>query len=118
MSSFGDSRSFRLGDYISLYQQQRQQLHRRYQEKDDYIKQLAQDRSNLQVMRDAFLLEDTRNLFQRKLSELERLLLGGLNQPSTSIPAPSEPAVSTPPTTHPDAPTDENGIRFLVELVK
>lgn len=38
-----------VGDYISLYQQQREQLHRRYQEKDDYIKQLTQDRLNLQV---------------------------------------------------------------------
>ena len=39
----------KIGDYISLYQQQRLQLHRRYQEKDDYIKQLSQDRLNLQV---------------------------------------------------------------------
>jgi hypothetical protein len=38
-----------VGDYISLYQQQRQQLHRRYQEKDEYIRQLTQDRLNLQV---------------------------------------------------------------------
>lgn len=53
-----------IGDYISLYQQQRQQLHRRYQEKDDYIKQLTQDRLNL----------------QRKLSELETLLLRGLTK--------------------------------------
>lgn len=40
---------FGIGDYISLYQQQRQQLHRRYQEKDDYIKQLTHDRLGLQV---------------------------------------------------------------------
>ena len=38
-----------LGDYISLYQQQRHHLHRRYQEKDDYIKQLTHDRLGLQV---------------------------------------------------------------------
>jgi chromosome segregation ATPase len=38
-----------IGDYIYLYQQQREQLQRRYQEKDDYIKQLTQDRFNLQV---------------------------------------------------------------------
>ncbi|CAM2700448.1 unnamed protein product [Rotaria socialis] len=56
-----------IGDYISLYQQQRQQLHRRYQEKDDYIKQLSHDRLSL----------------QRKLSELETLLMRGLNKPST-----------------------------------
>jgi len=37
-----------IGDYIYLYQQQREQLQRRYQEKDDYIKQLTQDRFNLQ----------------------------------------------------------------------
>jgi hypothetical protein len=39
----------KLGDYIYLYQQQREQLQRRYQEKDDYIKQLTQDRFYLQV---------------------------------------------------------------------
>jgi hypothetical protein len=38
-----------IGDYISLYQQQRQHLHRRYQEKDDYIKHLTHDRLGLQV---------------------------------------------------------------------
>jgi len=38
-----------IGDYIYLYQQQREQLQRRYQEKDDYIKQLTQDRFSLQV---------------------------------------------------------------------
>jgi chromosome segregation ATPase len=38
-----------IGDYIYLYQQQREQLQRRYQEKDDYITQLTQDRFNLQV---------------------------------------------------------------------
>ncbi|CAF0852723.1 unnamed protein product [Rotaria sordida] len=58
-----------IGDYISLYQQQRQQLHRRYQEKDDYIKQLTHDRLGL----------------QRKLSELETLLMRGLNKPSTDV---------------------------------
>ncbi|CAF2026785.1 unnamed protein product [Rotaria magnacalcarata] len=58
-----------IGDYISLYQQQRQHLHRRYQEKDDYIKQLSHDRLSL----------------QRKLSELETLLMRGLNKPSTDI---------------------------------
>ncbi|CAF0730098.1 unnamed protein product [Adineta steineri] len=58
-----------IGDYISLYQQQRHQLHRRYQEKDDYIKQLTQDRLNL----------------QRKLSELETLLMRGLNKSSTDM---------------------------------
>ncbi|CAF4764454.1 unnamed protein product, partial [Rotaria sp. Silwood1] len=63
-------------DYISLYQQQRQQLHRRYQEKDDYIKQLTHDRLGL----------------QRKLSELETLLMRGLNKPSTdTINQPSIP---------------------------
>jgi len=56
-----------IGDYISLYQQQRQQLHRRYQEKDDYIKQLTQDRLNL----------------QKKLSELETLLLRGVTTKPT-----------------------------------
>ncbi|CAF3346769.1 unnamed protein product [Rotaria sp. Silwood1] len=65
-----------IGDYISLYQQQRQQLHRRYQEKDDYIKQLTHDRLGL----------------QRKLSELETLLMRGLNKPSTdTINQPSIP---------------------------
>lgn len=39
----------KLGDYIHLYQQQREQLQKRYQEKDEHIKQLTQDRSNLQV---------------------------------------------------------------------
>ena len=38
-----------IGDYIYLYQQQREQLQRRYQEKDDYIKQLTLDRHHLQV---------------------------------------------------------------------
>ncbi|UJR33991.1 hypothetical protein I4U23_021406 [Adineta vaga] len=58
-----------IGDYISLYQQQRLQLHRRYQEKDDYIKQLTVDRLSL----------------QRKLSELETLLMRGLSKPSTNL---------------------------------
>ncbi len=40
----------KIGDYIYLYQQQREQLQRRYQEKDDYIKQLTQDRIHLQVL--------------------------------------------------------------------
>jgi predicted RNase H-like nuclease (RuvC/YqgF family) len=40
----------KIGDYIHLYQQQREQLQRRYQEKDDYIKQLTQDRIHLQVL--------------------------------------------------------------------
>lgn len=48
-SSSIDRSLISLGDYISLYQQQRQQLHRRYQEKDDYIKQLSHDRLGLQV---------------------------------------------------------------------
>ncbi len=38
-----------IGDYIHLYQQQREQLQKRYQEKDEYIKQLTQDRIHLQV---------------------------------------------------------------------
>ncbi|CAF1180720.1 unnamed protein product [Adineta steineri] len=54
-----------IGDYIILYQQQREQLQKRYQEKDDYIKQLTQDRFDL----------------QKKLSELEILLVHGLNIP-------------------------------------
>ncbi|CAF1017369.1 unnamed protein product [Didymodactylos carnosus] len=58
-----------IGDYIYLYQQQRQQLHRRYQQKDDYIKQMTQDRFNL----------------QKKLSELEKLLLRALNSSETKI---------------------------------
>jgi hypothetical protein len=41
---------FKIGDYIHLYQQQREQLQRRYQEKDDYIKQLTEDRIHLQVL--------------------------------------------------------------------
>jgi hypothetical protein len=45
-----------IGDYIYLYQQQRQQLHRRYQEKDDYIKQLSHDRLDLQVKNHLFIL--------------------------------------------------------------
>ena len=47
-----------IGDYISLYQQQRQQLHRRYQEKDDYIKQLTHDRLGLQVKINLFRFFD------------------------------------------------------------
>jgi predicted RNase H-like nuclease (RuvC/YqgF family) len=82
-----------IGDYISLYQQQRQHLHRRYQEKDDYIKQLTHDRLSL----------------QRKLSELETLLTRGLNKPSTDIP---EQQKTVPDESHPvDQPqhsTDEN----------
>ena len=39
----------KIGDYIHLYQQQREQLQKRYQEKDEYIKQLTQDRIHLQV---------------------------------------------------------------------
>ena len=38
-----------LGDYILLYQQQREQLQKRYQEKDELIRQLTQDRESLQV---------------------------------------------------------------------
>jgi len=85
-----------IGDYISLYQQQRQQLHRRYQEKDDYIKQLTHDRLNL----------------QRKLSELETLLVRGLNS-KTSIEddksysdeiKPSEPEQQTQTTDENDWP--------------
>ncbi|CAF0763475.1 unnamed protein product [Adineta ricciae] len=63
-----------IGDYISLYQQQRLQLHRRYQEKDDYIKQLSQDRLNL----------------QRKLSELETLLMRGLSKSSLDANNPTQ----------------------------
>ncbi|CAF3118489.1 unnamed protein product [Rotaria sp. Silwood2] len=54
-----------IGDYIHLYQQQREQLQKRYQEKDIYIKQLTQDQYNL----------------QKKLSELEILLVQILNIP-------------------------------------
>jgi hypothetical protein len=56
---------FFIGDYISLYQQQRQQLHRRYQEKDDYIKQLTHDRLSLQVEnpRLLFFFRFERNFF-------------------------------------------------------
>ena len=74
------------GDYISLYQQQRQQLHRRYQEKDDYIKQLTQDRLNLQVnfLRVAASTERRFFLVQRKLAELESLLLRGLPKATTN----------------------------------
>ncbi len=39
----------KIGDYIHLYQQQREQLQKRYQEKDEHIKQLTQDRIHLQV---------------------------------------------------------------------
>ena len=38
-----------IGDYIRLYQQQREQLQKRYQEKDDCISQLTQDKCHLQV---------------------------------------------------------------------
>ncbi|CAF0985360.1 unnamed protein product, partial [Didymodactylos carnosus] len=58
-----------IGDYIYLYQQQRQHLNRRYQQKDDYIKQLTQDRLNL----------------QKKLSELEKLFLKALNSAETKM---------------------------------
>ncbi|CAF1189613.1 unnamed protein product [Rotaria sordida] len=58
-----------IGDYIYLYQQQREQLQKRYQEKDIHITQLTQDRFNL----------------QKKLSELEILLVQILNIPITSI---------------------------------
>ncbi|CAF1031218.1 unnamed protein product [Rotaria sordida] len=58
-----------IGDYIYLYQQQREQLQKRYQEKDMHITQLTQDRFNL----------------QKKLSELEILLVQILNIPITNI---------------------------------
>jgi hypothetical protein len=51
------------GDYIYLYQQQREQLQRRYQEKDDYIKQLTQDRFNLQVKLKFFFSKKKKNYF-------------------------------------------------------
>lgn len=38
-----------VGDYIHLYQQQREQLQKRYQEKDEIIQQLTAERENLQV---------------------------------------------------------------------
>ncbi|UJR13376.1 hypothetical protein I4U23_000393 [Adineta vaga] len=56
-----------IGDYIRLYQQQREQLQKRYQEKDDSITQLTQDRLNL----------------QKKISELEILIIQFLNIPIT-----------------------------------
>ena len=37
-----------VGDYIHLYQQQREQLQKRYQEKDEIIQQLTAERENLQ----------------------------------------------------------------------
>ncbi|CAF3726024.1 unnamed protein product [Rotaria sp. Silwood1] len=58
-----------IGDYIYLYQQQREQLQKRYQEKDIYINQLTQDRFNL----------------QKKLSELEILLVQILKIPISNI---------------------------------
>jgi hypothetical protein len=41
--------SFIAADYISLYQQQREQLQRRYQEKDERIAQLTEQQLELQV---------------------------------------------------------------------
>ncbi|CAF1177999.1 unnamed protein product [Adineta ricciae] len=54
-----------IGDYIRLYQQQREQLHKRYQEKDDCISQLTQDKCHL----------------QEKISQLETLMIQTLNIP-------------------------------------
>ncbi|CAF1156334.1 unnamed protein product [Adineta ricciae] len=54
-----------IGDYIRLYQQQREQLQKRYQEKDDCISQLTQDKCHL----------------QEKISQLETLMIQTLNIP-------------------------------------
>ncbi|CAM4895542.1 unnamed protein product [Rotaria socialis] len=58
-----------IGDYIYLYQQQREQLQKRYQEKDIYIQQLTHDRMSL----------------QKKISELEILFVQILNIPMTNL---------------------------------
>lgn len=53
-----------LGDYIHLYQQQREQLQQRYQQKDLYIQQLTDDQSKLQVQLNIFFFF---NQYEEKL---------------------------------------------------
>ena len=116
-----------IGDYIYLYQQQREQLHRRYQEKDDYIKQLTQDRLGLQVKTNHCYFRFPIYIFlQKKLSELETLLMRGLNKPPTTNTEQRElthdEIISSDSSNQQQPNTtqvvDETGIRFLVQLIK
>lgn len=60
-----------------MYQQQREQLQKRYQEKDEIIQQLTVERDHLQVNSSVIRSKMFYWFLQKKISELSREALNG-----------------------------------------